>query len=70
MIEHDSIDYPRFTRTDNFSETVFLWVVDPKNPSNPIDIRGEGKHYLSINPCIIDTSKKPPEHILHMEHDT
>jgi hypothetical protein len=41
-----------------------------ENPSNPIDILREGKHYLSLNPCIIDTAKQPSEHILYMEHDT
>jgi hypothetical protein len=69
MIEDTSIDYAHFSRTDNLSETVLLWVVDPTNLSNPIDPLGEGKHYISLNQSLVDTTKLPSEDILHMEHD-
>jgi hypothetical protein len=69
-IEDDSIDYDQYCRTDKMSETVFLWVVDPKNPSEPMDPSTEGKHYIALNPSIVDTTKLASEDVLHMEHDT
>jgi hypothetical protein len=69
MIEDTSIDNVHFSRTDKMSDTVFLWVVDPTNPADPIDPLGEGKHYISLNRSSVDPKKPPSENILHMEHD-